>query len=612
MNERDESTRDELRTRRPQNGALFTALSAPDQNVAGLIGALIDGLDRGDGWVESVGAAATWHYSHLALVVAAEADVLPSPVVASIVAVEDADGSDELFQLLNDLNVHAAGWCWHWDPDRRAVICSARITAHASTWWWTTLLAEMLPFMATTALSMAPALAAVTGGTVPRRPHPRRGLRPDADSYVQGAVLQFRELAAGLQPWVSQYELARLDTTIEVLQPGRPREIDGPLGVRLLPGEQHPATVLREHFHPEYGWGWQVATLVDLEHDIDLPPRIVAVTLNGLQSAAPGKALGGWVHTPELGLVHQTFVPGLAAEKLLVQAGPTSGDLLGLLVLGLEEAALAGDLPSLRPRRLSENLFDELELVHLKTGALGGSYLSAAVAHGKASDEDRDWLAPRQLPVCTFGYFNPMGPTVSSLEVSATFVAGGFLGWTLHHVLRHPHSPSIRPLGEVANTHELADLVEAVLADPDSGVLGDAPECAQIYQFEEAVFAGLRAFARNVSEHFGPETDWRLEADALMHYRLDPWQRLTEGAPVPERLDWPAQSDDVDCWVEAVSDPVVALGQRAFMRSAWQGALTYRTSGWNPQAAQAAADSVSAAVQERLLIEADYLRASLG
>lgn len=202
------------------------------------------------------------------------------------------------------------------------------------------------------------------------------------------------------------------------------------------------------------------------------------------------------------------------------------------------------------------------------------------------------WTQPRQDIICTWGIFNPAGPTVGSLEVGWTAGPEGF-ACSLYHVLRHPFLPRIRLLGTVVPA-DLPQLIEECLGDPDPELLGSGPEWMSPFGCKEQVVAGLRAFASGQPEHELHDTARRLKQFALY-----PWARM-EGVELPEG---PGSSDPrvtaVDEWLEAIMNPVVVLGHRMFLRSAWEGAKAYRDSNWDPGKAQAAANFGRQSVDER-------------
>lgn len=204
----------------------------------------------------------------------------------------------------------------------------------------------------------------------------------------------------------------------------------------------------------------------------------------------------------------------------------------------------------------------------------------------------QDWTLPRQDIVCSWGIFNPMGPTVGSLEIAWSAAIDGLV-CSLYHVLRHPHRPQIQLLGSVT-VDALPEFIEECLGATGPELLGSGPEWVDIFAFEEHVLAGLRAFAGSRTDE-----DWLSEAKRLTHFALYPWLRLDGEEPPADAWPEGLPLAPVDAWVEAITNPVVVLGHGMFLRSAWEGAKAYRESNWDPKVAQSVADRAMPTVHER-------------
>jgi hypothetical protein len=268
----------------------------------------------------------------------------------------------------------------------------------------------------------------------------------------------------------------------------------------------------------------------------------------------------------------------------------------------LEESALT-------PQPVPEDTASLLHSMSYRFGPIGWSYeiggspaptssLPDSSPDSWAADQpDPAWNVPKHLPICGFGIFNPMGPTVSSLEVSLQDGATG-LQFALFHVMRHPHSPAVTLLGTVDDASDLGALIRESLAarSPDS-VLGGGPEWVEIWAHEQDVIAGMTAFAES-----DEESDLGHEANRLVQFALTPWARVS-GDAVDDDAELDPELDPVEAWLAAITDYVVVTGERLFMRSAWEGALNYRKSQWDPSAAQSAADAARNRAQERLQAE---------
>ena len=102
------------------------------------------------------------------------------------------------------------------------------------------------------------------------------------------------------------------------------------------------------------------------------------------------------------------------------------------------------------------------------------------------------------------------------------------------------------------------------------------------FRTKKQLWRGARQFALRT-----PETDWRLEATALLVHGSTPWARVTEGIKGDE-FDWPQEVSAVEGWLYAVTHPDVIAGHQLFLRSAWEGAKAFLRSPESPQAAQTA------------------------
>ena len=155
---------------------------------------------------------------------------------------------------------------------------------------------------------------------------------------------------------------------------------------------------------------------------------------------------------------------------------------------------------------LTEEMADtELSMAHLKVGAVGWPYFEQRVQQRfqegwrgggvrEGEDEAELWLLPRHFPICSFGIFNPVGPTVSSLELSYVVPKEGDATWYLYLVLRHPFSPQITYLGAAPTREDIDRLIIEALSetDPATGVFGSSPDWLDIFSHKEAVVEGAR------------------------------------------------------------------------------------------------------------------------
>lgn len=618
----------QIRTRRPQGGALVLALGNPVEPASALAEAVLTALDAGEGWTSHDDECWWWYPSRLAVRLLCEAADLAPVVRADIRVVTGAVPTEDLFRWLSDLNAHAAGWWWWLDTATGDVHCSITCLAQVEAWWWPSVLLCMLPHAVTVADAMADELARASRGSICNQEHPQRGARGNVDGWLPGVRLGPRDLTASLDLRILDGELARLDAALDVICSPLQHQQWQPLHVCVADASGEPRIVLRRHWHPQQGWGWQFATVSAFVASSSAGAaslRALAAQLNAAQavSTAPVNRFGGWTYADGLGLAHLTFVPAFVLDSIMADAGPTIGDVAALMLdphLRLADLEIADALPlpnDVERRPTADGMLDELGQVGWKTGPIGWSYVDP---NGRPPQPTKDvpqatwtdlvpaalWTTPRHLPLCSFGIFNPMGPTVSSLEVALVPSTGGALAVSLYLLMRHPHLPEAHWLGDAEDLDGLAALVTETLADPEGRVLGNGPEWLDVFAeadalLAHAVLAGVRCFASARED-----VDWRATADDLVRHAINPWARVSEHEAPLQSSPWPAEADPIDCWIEAITDDAVIAGHQLFLRSAWEGAKAYRQSDWDPSAAQQAADAARAVAEER--IDAELVR----
>ena len=610
----------EITTRRPLT-PIVQALESGESRAEALAELIVQELDGGEGWVAHTPGCWWWFPSQLAAQVRYSPPGEGAQVEAFIHVVRGATLTNDLNHWLNDLNAQSLGWWWWFDDTDGAVYCSVRCSAEPVAWWWSFLLSRVLPHAATVAKSMAALLASAGLGAVATAAHPELGLRPQPDGWLQGVELGPRDMAACLDPWIAASELSRLHTALSVITGADSHDVSAPFQVLIKDDDGEPIMTMRRHWHASWGWGWQLTTMTGIQapgRRFDEPAGTLAADLNREQamSSEPANRFGGWVYDQDLGMIHHSFLPALLIDMLASMAGPTIGDVAAVMAdipqrqADFERIHRMLDTCSLTKESLPEEALSLLQSISFRLGPIGWSYeigdtpTPASSLHDtspftwSANQPDRAWNVPKHLPICGFGIFNPMGPTVSSLEVLLQD-SGSDIRFALFHVMRHPHSPQVTLLGTVDDGDELGNLIQESLADrsPNS-VLGGGTEWVDIWAHEQSVIAGLRAFAET-----NEDTDLRATADSLMNHALTPWARVS-GATSDLGSVWENDADPIECWLSAITDLAVVTGQRLFMRSAWEGALAHRLSDWQPAAAQSAADGSRNAAYERLESEA--------
>lgn len=572
----------EIRTMRPTVGVIGGPLASDDPGPA-LVDSILDDLDRGDGWVWRSSHCWSWHPGRLRIDFSLAWDAGAPSLSVDAVVVRNASRQPAVLAAIDDLNVHAGGWWWWIDLGTGDISASMRCVVKKDYWWWPQVVRGVLPLFAAVTESMADQLARTSGGDVADEPHPERGTRRDVDGWIQSCRMGQREPSAVLNLWLSALELNRMLAAIQTLVPGIDVRLSHPLALETRDDGDRTRVVLRQHWHPELGWGWQLATIPSLAANTGdrTEARGLAAKLNQRQAHELHRnRLGGWIALEGVGVVHQTFIPACVTEVLLGDARETIGDVTALMLEVTERWNDIIEVGGPGPHVAADPI-EELHLAQFKSGPIGASHMSPT-APSQDDSFDETWLIPRHQIVCTYGYFNPMGPTVSSLEVTIAFDGP----WRLWHVLRHPFSPQIDLVGEGA-AEDLDELITDVMSNPE--VVGSSPEWLEINAYHDAVTRGVYELAAG-----DDETDWRTEADALVWFSSDPWARVSDADPPPaDASPWLADANPAACWVEAITDLNVIAGHQLFLRSAWEGAAAYAGSGFeDAEAAQSVAETL--------------------
>lgn len=604
----------EIRTLRPLGGLVGSAVIDESYAVQRVLDVIESNLDGGEGWLVRRPGGLTWFPSRLSLDVSESHANGHAVLWSDVVVVRQVERvSPDLLVRLNDLNAHAAGWVYWFDSDQQVITSTMVCPVEQKAWWWCWALLLTHQHQVTVAESIADELAELAEGEVAVISHPERGVRLDVDGWIIGARLGAREPSASLDLFLTSLDYQMLLESLETLVAGF--TIDDlsiktwcPLDLEIAAPDGRVLTRMHRHWHPEHGWGVQVPTVARVSSDEADPgdfDSLVAMAARwntDIVSSGSAYLLGGWVAVRALGLVHQTFIPAVVLEHVAHDAQDSFGSVLALMAAHLAEAVLPmvpSDVPTSEIEAENEALRDATSRMQILLGPVGWSYAhdrehqpTGIVPDRDGSEEQTDayWRVPRHLPVCSFGIFNPMGPTVSSLEVAQ-------IGdeWVLLFVLRNPFGPRIEEWGraDIDDESRLDILISNALAETEGGPMGPGPDWMDIFSHRSAVLDGISQFAQESD----PET-LAFEANALLHYYADPWARLNK-ADGPIELTDRAIRDPARFWINTITDPEVIAGHQLFIRSAWEGAKAMVDSGF--EAAQAVTDAQVNPVRSRVM-----------
>lgn len=192
--------------------------------------------------------------------------------------------------------------------------------------------------------------------------------------------------------------------------------------------------------------------------------------------------------------------------------------------------------------------------------------------------------APDRTMLCHFGIFNPMGPTLNSLELSTDPSGRTYL----LHLMRHPFASEYAALGAVENPAAVGQMIRTALPErlfslPDF-IWNAAPD-----ELHETVTGALwDLFAMIAENDANADTDLAWEATVLRHYAGRAWDRLNQLDDVPqpnrpyvgiEGIDYGSpvgRARDFEDWFYAASDPENVWGTLAAFPSAWDGAINFQ------------------------------------
>lgn len=452
-------------------------------------------------------------------------------------------------------------------------------------------------------------LADLSGGSISIRKHPQQGLRPGRDSWIDGILRGPGEPVSSAGLMITSLDISNLRKVLESRDTSRKIELSWPFKVSFCDENGAKYAQLRDHWHAEFGLGWQF-TAIDSEFQFEATLKdgrseealVSAMRLNRnlISSSSNIPIFGGWVVVSSFNLIRNTFLPLPIIEEIQVLSQRSFGTVSGLMAVWFEESFS-------RPSSLkievgigqhNEDFESAAHSVHINNELSQFSTLIDRSVNDAIDFENGSgkWLRPRHSLVCSFGIFNPAGPTISSLELSLSSEE-----WILYWAIRHPHGPEIVEIGRSATEDAsvlIPHLIERCLSDRNEGVLGSGCQWMDVRlpQFEAAVIRGLRGFVLA-----SPDIDWRSECRRIVGGQCDPWAMLElDDEALPEfEID-----NVIDLWVSLVTDPNVVFGYQAFIRSAWEGSKRFAQGDF--EGAQATASAINYGVRERLIDDFEF------
>jgi hypothetical protein len=591
-------------TTRPTYGEIGSVFADEGLVTENFLKQISDRLDQGDGWVLHSEDAITWYPNQLGVQVCVRNDPSDVGLIYAEMQIEIVENvkeyNESTLNLMNILNVQSSGWLVWANHEQNTISLSTRIPIRKEEWWWVVLLTHIIPLATTVADSNMDEFAEVSGGKPAIRVHPEKGIRDQPDSWLESARRGPREFTASMGLMVTGLDLSSMQDALRELCPEASVGIWDPLTVCLFDTNEMAFCMLREHWQSERGLGWQFSS-IDSEMEFR-KMKSGAVTSEELGIVATRNMelmlndswmaiLGGWIAVTDFGLVRQWFIDAFLVEEVSFLSQSSFGNVSALMLNSFEGAYhRAGSVEVIDDGINHNDHFEAaMKILNLTSGRLNNStYFSNPLDF---QDDASLWLIPRQSIICSFGIFNPAGPTVSSLELGIYEKS-----WALYFVLRHPFGEQVSILGTTQLSDpddQISQMIEDALAGLDEGVLGSGPHWMDIRMegYSDAIIRGLRRFANS-----SIPSDLNDDCQRVLHQQGDPWHGISGSDPLEDEYE----IDDLTLtWIGLVTSPNVIFGHRAFMRSAWEGAKLFVEADFSK--AQEVSNSIIFAARERIL-----------
>ncbi|MDC3402439.1 hypothetical protein OAX95_00715 [bacterium] len=201
------------------------------------------------------------------------------------------------------------------------------------------------------------------------------------------------------------------------------------------------------------------------------------------------------------------------------------------------------------------------------------------------------WALQHSQLLMSMGIFNPVGPSIGSLEVAIDHTLRRGM---LIERLRHPFSPAVRLWAVIDRQgfDSLDHFADLLIPRLQWNTFDWVRVLAREQFVAEAVDRGLLRFARRDS-HNSLEHAQRL-ADSVSN----PWTRLDHDYAPTNSLD-DAGRDPAELWLEIVTHPALVDSSLAYLRSAWEGAKAFVDRSDDPTIAQQWITRISNEVTDR-------------
>ena len=642
-------------TSRPIGSPIMTALTAEDP-AAAFLELCRTALDVGE-WSYEVDGGFAWipHRSvHTLEILERPSDAGGQWVCRSTQHLVTSVDSDYASDFVNYLNQRNFGVAFFFNPGTGDVYASASVVLDPAQWWDALLFLNAITRSVGPLEVMIPMIERECRGTAIPALHPVLGERSQPDGWVLEFDAISRSPEAGTGVWFAQREIKAMrqalakshalaglnDEADRVLAVGYDKDSTAATNFEMdyqLPFFDSTCEVrCWQADHPEFGMGIEILISTPIQFEDpseDGGPPISSMgalaytnAFNSLQHFGMPASLntGAW-SVWRSKFSWSMFIDAESVWFLQSLAGLHVGEVLALLV-GATPAVLAtlyewiGEIdPSLytldHPGGWSgveqnagkHSYFCESSAVEELIRNLPINELLEPI-----DVTDELWSFQHSRVLCRFGIFNPVGPSIGSLEVAIDYNLGSAL---LLERTRHPLSPSLR-LHAVIDREGYESI--AVFG---AGVLADLPWSPfDWFEFEEwsqeddnTMLRGLLTFGYR---HAAEGVDLGLKAAQLVACLGQPWDILERPDDLP-LYPLPEEEDPVEYWAVVVSRSWNIDNYKAYLRSAWQGAIAWITGASDPEidfstdgirGAQEAATRESMSVARRRSGDPDAIR----
>jgi hypothetical protein len=533
-------------------------------------------------WLEVDGASATYWQARLPQTTTV--DVLPDGRTKWRIRtriVEQVPDGTGAHQLCVALNRYAAGWSFAYNADERAIDAIAAICAPPD---WDTFflrLSEKAKFSAWMSDVIAERLAAELGGVAAiSHPQAQSGVRESFD-----ATHYYLQTLRGRPEWVldlTRYQFPPVeDTAAEIAETvGAPDAVwsdEDELRILLAKNLGLCAGFDR---HSIFGDGWQSSLI--------MPPRQISETVAehlaaitwALFDDPETNLLGGWILEDD-GLTFRQW-NGMSEVRNQEQLGSYSGHSsteLWEFTSTLSDALGALDATPLAPDSDGEPDTDAADRAEYIAAAIADQARTAVTERPVLDEDPADrrllWLEHCATLVVA-AWFNPMGPTVTSIEICALPDGTEYLV----HFRRHPFSPYYRVIGPLTVSNAAEQMGEAA----ELLIGGGLPNVLALWGNPDATAADVPDVVREQVLAAAADDEKGLAGDAtwIEHTLGRPWEFAAVDQTEADRFKveaqraadaHPAADGGFAAWWQQASRVENVLSNFRSLPDAWDGAL---------------------------------------